>query len=214
MHPRVHSPARRVRSDKTRAAILAAAERIFAESGLAGARTDAIAAAAGVNKALLYYYFRSKEHLYEAVVENHLRDFNRAALAVLTAPGSPRAILLRYVDLHFDFMTARRHQARLLQQMMITGGQPAQRLVRQYFTPRSRALHNLLARGMRAGDFRRADPFHTAVSIAALIVFYFSAAKVLQWLGHADAHSEANLKRRKQEVLDFIRYGLFVNPNP
>jgi hypothetical protein len=75
-------------------------------------------------------------------------------------------------------------------------------------------LHKLLARGMRAGDFRRADPFHASVSIVALIVFYFSAAQVLQWLGHTDAYSEASLKRRKQEVLDFIRYGLFVNPNP
>ena len=214
MQPSVHLPVRRARGDKSRAAILAAAERVFAESGLAGARTDAIAAAAGVNKALLYYYFQSKEHLYEAVVENHLREFNRAALGVLTAAGSPRTNLLRYVNLHFDFISARRHQARLFQQMMTTGGQPAQRLVRLYFSPRSRALQNLLARGMRTGDFRRADPFHSAVSIAALIVFYFSAAQVLRWLGHADAHSEANLKRRKQEVLDFIRYGLFVNPHP
>ena len=47
----------------SREAILLAAERIFAESGLAGARTDAIAAAAGVNKALLYYYFKSKSDL-------------------------------------------------------------------------------------------------------------------------------------------------------
>jgi TetR/AcrR family transcriptional regulator len=214
MSTRAHSPAQRARSDKTRAAILAAAERVFAESGLAGARTDAITAAAGVNKALLYYYFQSKEHLYEAVVENHLREFNRVALGVLNGPGSPRTILLRYVDLHFDFISARHHQARLFQQMMTTGGQRVRRLVRQYFTPRSRALHKLLARGMRAGDFRRADPFHAAVSIVALIVFYFSAAQVLQWLGHTDAYSKASLKRRKQEVLDFIRYGLFVNPNP
>jgi hypothetical protein len=67
---------------------------------------------------------------------------------------------------------------------------------------------------MREGDFRRVDPFHMSVSIAALIVFYFSAAQVLQVLGHTDAYSDANLKRRKQEVLDFIRYGLFIHPNP
>ena len=65
---------------------------------------------------------------------------------------------------------------------------------------------------MREGDFRRVDPFHTAVSIAALIVFYFSAAPVLQLMGHADAYSDASLKRRKQEVLDFIRHGLFTDP--
>ncbi|MGO9527364.1 MAG: TetR/AcrR family transcriptional regulator [Verrucomicrobiia bacterium] len=215
MKTRAHSPRHpQARSDKTRAAILAAAERGFAEAGLAGARTDAIAAAAGVNKALLYYYFQSKERLYAAVVENHLQEFNRAVLDVLTAPGSPRAILLHYVNLHFDFVSARYRQARLFHQLMTTGGQPMQRLVRKYFPPRTRALHRLLIRGIHEGDFRRVDPFHTSVSIAALIVFYFSAAQVLQLLGHADAYSDASLKRRKQEVLDFIRYGLFTRPNP
>ena len=53
----------------TRAAILEAAEGIFAEVGLAGARIDAIAGAAGINKAMLYYYFKSKEGLYRAVLE-------------------------------------------------------------------------------------------------------------------------------------------------
>src|SRR5271170_2587260 len=109
-HPPVH---RQACSDKTQAAILAAAERVFAQSDLAGARMDAIAAAAGVNKALLYYYFQGKERLYGAVVENHLQEFNRAALDVLVAPGSPRAILLRYMNLHFDFISARHRQARL-----------------------------------------------------------------------------------------------------
>jgi hypothetical protein len=46
----------------------------------------------------------------------------------------------------------------------------------------------------------------------SLIVFYFSAAQVLRLLGHSDAYSESNLKHRKQEVLDFIRHGLFVDP--
>ena len=68
---------RAARGAETRAAILAAAEQVFAKAGLAGARTDAIAAAAGVNKALLYYYFKSKGGLYEAVVEDHFREFNR-----------------------------------------------------------------------------------------------------------------------------------------
>ena len=52
---------REVRADESRAKILAAAERAFAEEGLAGARTDAIAAEAGVNKALLYTISRARK---------------------------------------------------------------------------------------------------------------------------------------------------------
>jgi TetR/AcrR family transcriptional regulator len=200
------------RSAATRAEILAAAARIFAESGLAGARTEAIAAAAGVNKALLYYYFRSKERLYEAVVEDHFREFNRQALEVLAGPGSARGVLLQYVGLHFDFISARRRYACLYQQMMITGGRPLERLVRKYFIPRSEAFGKLLERGMREGEFRRVDAMHAAISIVALIVFYFSAAPVLRVLGRPDAYSTLNLERRKVEVLDFIRHGLFREP--
>ena len=80
----------RTRSLDTRAAILAAAEEVFAKAGLDGARIDAIAAAAGVNKALLYYYFKSKDGLYEAVIDDQFREFNRQALAVLEAPEPGR----------------------------------------------------------------------------------------------------------------------------
>jgi len=203
---------RQTRSTETRAAILAAAGSIFAKSGLAGARTDAIAAAAGVNKALLYYYFSSKNRLYEAVVEDHFREFNRQAMEVLTGPGPAGEVLLRYVGLHFDFISARHQAAPLFQQIMMAGGEFLERLVRKYFAPRGEALGKLIVRGIRSGEFRRVDPFHASVSIVSLIVFYFSAARVLGLLGYSDAYRAANLKRRKREVLDFIRRGLFTNP--
>jgi TetR/AcrR family transcriptional regulator len=204
-----HRPAR---GGDTRAAILAAAERAFAKDGLAGARTDAIADAAGVNKAMLYYFFKSKEQLYEAIIEEHLREFNEQALAILNAPGSARALLLRYVELHFDFISRRHRHAPLFQQLMMKGGKATERLFRQYIVPRGEALRKLLVRGMRAGELRNADPFHTAISIVALVVFYFSAAPMLQFMGYANPYAKASLKRRKQEVLNFVRYGLFVDP--
>jgi len=97
--------------------------------------------------------------------------------------------------------------------MMMAGGRLPERLVRKYFKPRSDAFAALLDRGMRTGEFRSADRFHTAVSIVALIVFYFSCAPVLEFLGHSDAYSQTHLKRRKQEVLDFIRHSLFCDPD-
>src|SRR5271155_453628 len=157
-HSVTHAPVRQTRSAETRAAILAAAGKVFAKSGLAGARTDVIADAAGVNKALLYYYFEGKESLYEAVVEDHFREFNRRALEVLAAPGPARTVLLRYASLHFDFISARHQSAPLFQQLMMTGGRFLERLIRRYFTPRAEALGKLIERGIRDGEFRRVDP--------------------------------------------------------
>jgi TetR/AcrR family transcriptional regulator len=211
--PESNRRSQETRRDESCAKILAAAEQVFARDGLAGARTDAIAAAAGVNKALLYYYFKDKEKLYEAVLERHLREFNQQALAVLTAPGSPRALLLSYVEQHFDFISQRHRHAALFQQFMTKNSKPSQRLFRKYIVPRSEALQKLLERGMREGELRKVSPFHTAVSLAALIVFYFSAAPVMQLFGLADPYAAASLKQRKNEVLDFIRHALFTKPN-
>src|SRR5262249_32028209 len=124
-----------------------------------------------------------------------------------------RDVLLNYVSLHFDFISARHRYAPLFQQLLSSGGRLPERLVRKYFRERSEAFAGLLDRGMRAGEVRSAGRWHTAVSIVALIVFYFSCAPVLELLGQTDAYSPANLRRRKLEVQDFIRYSLFAEPN-
>jgi TetR/AcrR family transcriptional regulator len=210
--PAAAIPARPSRGDATRSAILRAAEEIFASQGLAGARTEAIAAAAGVNKAMLFYYFENKEHLYEAVVRHHFEAFNREALKLLHSSGSASDILLRYVSLHFDFIASRVQYAGLYQQIMIAGGKSLERFVKDHFGGRAKALEQLLARGMRERQFRTAHPRHTAISITALIVFYFSAARILEHLGQADPYSRRNLALRKSEIIDFIRHGLFLEP--
>ena len=203
---------RQARGLETRAAILAAAGSVFAESGFAGARTESIAAAAGVNKALLFYYFKDLHGLYAAVLENQSRDFHQEALALLTTSGSPRSILLRYVDLNFDRISKKRRFAPLHHQFFTTSHPAVSRLVRKYAVPRNLALKQLLERGIRDGEFREVDIRHTAISISALTVFYFSVAPVLKHFGHTHAYSDADLKCRKQQVLDFIRYGLFRQP--
>lgn len=197
---------------ETRAAILSAAERIFAEAGLAGARIDAIAAAAGVNKALLYYYFENKDGLYLAVLEERMRGFCERAVAVLTAPGSPREILLRYVDMFFEVLAEQRNHASLHDQMMTNPGPAQLELIRRHVLPRSEALNRLVQRGIREGEFRKVDVRHFGISLASLIVFFFKITPMLKEFGLPDATSKTELRRRKREVLDFIRHGLFLHP--
>src|ERR1700755_3624086 len=76
--------------EESRAAILHAAAKEFAAHGIAGARTDAIAREARVNKALLYYYFKDKETLYGAVLDNAFSGLKDTVLRVLDGNESPR----------------------------------------------------------------------------------------------------------------------------
>jgi len=73
------------RADQTKARILDAAVNEFSVNGLAGARTEQIAEAAGVNKALLYYYFQSKQALYDAALESVAARVVTSSMAAIEA---------------------------------------------------------------------------------------------------------------------------------
>jgi TetR/AcrR family transcriptional regulator len=199
-------------SVESRATILKAAERVYAERGLAGARTEAIATAAGVNKALLYYYFKSKDDLYQAVVGSQVREFQQRAREILSAKGPAGPVLLRYVGYHFDFIGTHPHYPRIFQRMMMESDRRLERLVREHSMPLKNLLVALLARGMKSGEFRRLNKGHTIVSISGLTTHYFNIAPAFRMITGQDPYSKSNLARRKAEVLNFIRYALFQNP--
>src|SRR5579871_6906152 len=109
LHAR-HSLHRRMGSrgqpEESRAAILDAAAREFADHGVAGARTDAIAKEAGVNKALLYYYFKDKETLYGAVLDDAFSGLKSAVFKALDSDLPAREKILAYVGQYFDFIAS------------------------------------------------------------------------------------------------------------
>ena len=200
------------RRQNSRETILLAAERIFADAGLAGARTDAIAAAAGVNKALLYYYFKSKEDLYEAVLEKHFMDFSRRTAEVLARKASARKTLLEFVGMHFDIVSSRARTATLWPRLMLTGGTVVERMMKKYSLPVKGGLVRLIARGIEAGEFRPVDPGHTVISLIALTNFYFLMAPLFGKMANVDLYSPTLLAKRRKEILQFVRYGLFRDP--
>jgi TetR/AcrR family transcriptional regulator len=203
---------RRARAEETKAAILRVAADRFATGGLAGARTEAIARAAGVNKALLYYYFKSKEGLYSAVLEEHLKDFSRRARLILTDAGSARQQVLRFVELHFDFISARPYYPVLFMHLMLSGGHLLQRLMRRYMFPVGDLLMRRIATGIRRGEFRRVDPGQMAVSLVGVNVFYFASAPIVRLLRRVEPLDPAQLRQRKRHVLDLVRFTLFQDP--
>src|SRR5216683_204597 len=100
--------------------IVATAEDIFAEQGLAGARMDEIARAAKVNKALLYYYFRSKEELHRFVLEALLSQLRTSVDEAVAGKPSASKRLSAMVDNFFDFVLAHPNYPRLIQREIMS----------------------------------------------------------------------------------------------
>src|SRR5208282_1946242 len=184
----ISAHARHRDSVETRATILKAADQVYAEYGLAGARTDAIAQAAGVNKALLYYYFKSKESLYQAVVGSQVREFQKQVQEVLSAKGPAGPILLRYVSYHFDFIGTHPHYPRIFQRMMMEGDPGLERMIREHSVPLMNLLMAVLERGMKSGEFRRMDKGHTIVSIGGMTAHYFNIAPAFRLITGQDPY--------------------------
>src|SRR5881227_3691724 len=106
----------------TRGTILDAALGEFAAKGLAGARTDAIARTAGVNKALLYYYFTDKDALYGAVLDRVFAGLAERVSAALNTDLPPREKYLAYVAAHFDYIAGNPILPRIVQREWMQAG--------------------------------------------------------------------------------------------
>src|ERR1035438_360008 len=107
------------RAAETRKRILDAALSEFAVASLAGARTEQIAAAAGVNKALLYYYFDSKENLYLAALEMISAKVRDRSMSVFLLRATAGERLLRAALEHFDRILEQQEFQSLMQQEMM-----------------------------------------------------------------------------------------------
>ncbi len=206
---RIPDMLRRAKHPATIERILATAERLFAERGLAGARTDQIARAARVNKALLYYYFRSKEKLYAAVLDSLFSQLVAVIESALSSPAPPRLRLMAYVDTYFKFILGHQNYPRLVQRELMEGGKHIVRITQQYLLPIQLELTGILEAGIREGDFRPVDAVQTIMSVNAMIVSYFAIAPVLSQVLGRDALDPQAVSARRQAILDFLDHALF-----
>ena len=206
----------RGRPEESRAAILQAAVREFSREGVAGARTDAIARAAGVNKALLYYYFKDKETLYSAVLDQVFEGLTQSIQKALSSDLPPREKLLAYVGAHFDYIASHPLYPRITQGEMMRAARGKAphlpRIAKQYFIPLFRKVAAVIEEGQATGDFRPVDPLHFVPSMIAVIVFYFTSAPVMRLMTGKDPMSPERVAARRAAVLDLISAALFQRP--
>jgi TetR/AcrR family transcriptional regulator len=203
------------RSDQTRGRILQAAIQEFSEHGLAGARTGAIAASAGVNKALLYYYFRDKESLYTAALEAVAGKVAGAALAVLDLDCSPGERLLRFALQHFDRVITQRGFQSLMQQEMIRfrqgQGSSMGILAKTAFAPMFERALAIAEEGVGAGELIAADMMQMMYAALGANVFYFLSAPMMELLTKTDPLEPAAMAERRTAAIEFLGQALFAD---
>jgi TetR/AcrR family transcriptional regulator len=203
------------RADQTRARILDAAIGEFSENGLAGARTEQIAEAAGVNKALLYYYFKGKDALYSAALDVMAERVIASSMAAMRSKHSAGERLVQFVLNHFDRIHSQRAFQSLMQQelMRLREGEAnaLPPLVERVFRPMMSRVTELLEEGMRTKELIRVDEWQMMYASLGANVFYFLSGPVMGMLTGKDLFERKALKARRKAAVEYLGQTIFLD---
>ncbi len=196
-------------SQDTETRILEAAEKEFFEKGYAGARTASIAEAAGVTHAMLHYYFRTKDQLFERVVSGKMNMLGNIVLSAIGDDDLPLEDRIRQgVERHFDFIASNRNLPRFIINEVCTHpervkiiSEGLRKMVNGLLDNLQREIDEYAGRGL----CERIDARVLMIDIVSLNVFPLMAAPMLQEIvGNPIGDANAFLEMRKRENVETI----------
>ncbi|MBL7807814.1 MAG: TetR/AcrR family transcriptional regulator [Saprospiraceae bacterium] len=195
--------------DSTEQKIFDAAHEIFTQKGMDGAKMQEIADKAGINKALLHYYYRSKEKLYEAVVKAVMAKALPTVRQVIESELPLEEKITRFIDFYIGLISKNtfiplfiiseinKHPDHFFENVM-----PRQ-------LPQPEIFFRQVQEEVAAGKIRPIDPRHLIINIISLCIFPFLGKPLMRMLlGLSPEEMKKLLDQRKQEVTSFVLAGL------
>jgi AcrR family transcriptional regulator len=159
-------------------AILAAAALEFSERGYAGARVDRIARRARVNKAMLYYHFKSKDALYRTLLRRMFTLANERLQAVAALDVPPAEKINRVIPVMAAFIEEHAFFPAIMMREVAEGGAHLDRATLSALGAVPRTVGGIVSEGVAAGAFRPVHPVFTYFSMLAPVVFYLAGAPI------------------------------------
>jgi AcrR family transcriptional regulator len=190
--------------------ILEAAKDEFMKFGLYGARMQAIADSAGINKAMLHYYFRSKEKLFDKVFDGALeRYFNQMDVWDDTSLSFKRK-LMQYIDNLIDFLTEYPQISLFIIKEMSVSPDMFREKIDALQKSRKKRLYLLLEEEMAAGNIRKTDPEMFIINLHSLCFYPFIATPLYKriFMKNTRQWKETVSDKLKQSVKAFVEQTL------
>lgn len=189
--------------------ILAAAEQEFLTRGYDGARTTSIAQAAGVTHAMLHYYFRTKEQLFERIVDEKFETMSHSMFAIMGDPSLPIVERIKGgIEAHFDFVAQNPLLPRFVINEIISRPERYDVLYKRVGAIIDNVYSGLqseINRSAERGEIERVDIKMLFISIMSLNIFTFLAYPFMEPLmGELMANRERFLAERKAENIETI----------
>ena len=194
-------------AERTRADILVAATREFAENGYSGARIEHIVQRMRTSKRMIYYYFGDKRGLYSAVLEAYYRSLREAESDLRLDERPPLDALRELINFTFDYHIANPDRVRLVMVENIHKGRHLSSLplLEELNATVIQSMKRICERGQREGMIRKdADALEIYLSIAAVSFFNVSNRYTVAAIFKYDMASPDAYAARKQHATDMI----------
>lgn len=199
--------AKKTLDNLTEKAILTAAGKVFTSKGFAAARMDDIAKEAGINRALLHYYFRSKNNLFDLVFADRFKEFFSGLSRIIL---SDKKLIEKIEELvSHDITMIRQHPDLPLFVMQEISRNPERLISHTQKAGTSFLLiknfRTQVSEEVKKGTIRNIDGGQLLINIMSLAIYPFIARPMISAMHqYSDADFEKMIDKRKKEVADFI----------
>lgn len=193
------------RDNNTEQRIVEAAKKVFVKEGMLGARMQQIADEANINKALLHYYFRSKEKLFQVVFEDAVKDFLPRIMQVFGSEAHLFDKIYQFVEEYLTMVKQNPYLPMFILHEMSTRPEK----LADFMSKMDRGtplIKKSVQEAVEEGIIRPIEPVHLFVNIVSLCAFPIIAKPMIMgiFMEGNNASYEKFLQERKNQVADFI----------
>ncbi|MBN2424916.1 MAG: TetR/AcrR family transcriptional regulator [Calditrichaceae bacterium] len=201
------------KDSNTEEKILHTAMEVFVEKGLLGARMQEIADRAGINKALLHYYFRTKERLYSHIFQFILKKSAGDIIELLNSNLPFEDLLKNFISKYIDIVHKNHRIPLFIMKELSSGGNTVKEVVKNVFNiknteelPAIRIFKN----AMEEGRIVTMDPRQIIITVIGACLFYFIGEPIIRTILIDENNFDRDqfIKERKKAVFDIVYYGL------
>lgn len=192
--------------------IIRAAIEEFSLRGKNGARVADIAERAGLNKAMIYYYYRSKDQLYEEVFKSIIQDIVPIVMSAFLSTESFIGKITNLVNSYVNYVAQHRTNVRLVMRELAAGGPVFVKVIGEQLKWHGVDMPTVLIERIRGymeqGEIRPMDPRQVIISFIGLCVLYFGGQPLFKALLDTPEDDSAFIEERKASIVDLFLHGV------
>ena len=202
-----------VKPDDKEEIILKAAMEVFVDKGQYGAKMQEIADKAGINKALLHYYYRSKEKLYVHIFKFIFKKIMAEVVELLQSDLPFKEFLRTFISKYMDLLNKNHRFPLFIMRELSQGGKIVSNAIKEAM-PQELSEHlpalKLMEEAMDKGEIVKMDPRQIILTVVGSSLFYFIGEPILRvlLLNEESFDREKFLEERKEAIFNIIYYGL------